>query len=467
MTSLLNNRKDPGSFRDPSGFLFCQGDSIFRQINHVYKENYDHLMRSGLYETLTNADLMIEHTEENIKIAQTETEKAYKIIKPERLSMISYPYEWCFSQLKKAALTTLEIQKQSLKFGMSLKDCSAYNIQLINGKPVLIDTLSFEKYIEGRPWPAYRQFCQHFLSPLALMSYTDIRLNQLLRVFIDGVPLDLAAKLLPFRSCFLFTLLSHIHLHAKYQDRFADRTVQTNRRKMSRAGFLGIIDSLEAGVRKLKWRHRGSEWDDYYEEINYSEEALNEKQQLVSEFLERIRPESVWDLGANIGLFSRIASNKGIQTMSFDNDPTCVEMNYRRVVDDKETHILPLFIDLTNPSPGIGWRHHERKSLMERGPADTVFALALIHHLTISNNVPFKEIGIFFSNICRFLIIEFVPKSDSQVQRLLASREDIFPDYTQQAFEATMKKYFFVKDVRKIEGTQRILYLMSKDDSIG
>ena len=100
------------------------------------------------------------------------------IIKPERIPFISYPYEWSFSQLKDAARLTLQIQKFALEKGLSLKDCSAYNIQFFRGRPILIDTLSFERYREGEPWAAYRQFCQHFLAPLALISYTDVRLNQ-------------------------------------------------------------------------------------------------------------------------------------------------------------------------------------------------------------------------------------------------------------------------------------------------
>jgi len=154
---------------------------------------------------------------------------------------ISYPYEWSFSQLKAAALATLEIQKRALAFGMSLKDSSAYNIQFVHGKPILIDTLSFEMYQEGLPWVAYRQFCQHFLAPLALMSYRDIRLNQLLRVYLDGIPLDLAASLIPFRTRFKLPLQLHIYLHARSQRHFSAKAVDgyKTRGKVSRQSLLG------------------------------------------------------------------------------------------------------------------------------------------------------------------------------------------------------------------------------------
>jgi ribosomal protein L11 methylase PrmA len=204
------------------------------------------------------------------------------------------------------------------------------------------------------------------------------------------------------------------------------------------------------------------EWADYYQDTNYSSDAFVHKKQIVAEFIDKIDPGSIWDLGANVGVFSRIASDKGIPTVSFDIDSAAVENNYLECVRREETNILPLVLDLTNPSPGIGWGNEERLSLAERGPTDCVLALALVHHLVVSNNVPFNRIAGFLGDICRSLIIEFVPKSDSQVQRLLATREDIFPDYTQQCFENEFKKHFKIESSAGIRDSQRTLYLMRK-----
>lgn len=449
------------SFRDPSGFLFLRDGVIYRQVNRVYKEHYDHLINSGLYKSLVDSGLLIPHEEVDINYAKYKD--AYRVLKPEPIDFISYPYEWSFSQLKDSASTTLEIQKEALKYGMTLKDCSAYNIQFRKGKPVFIDTLSFERYHEGEPWVAYKQFCEHFLAPLALMSYRDIRLNQLLRVYIDGVPLNLASSLLPFYSRFNFHLLLHVHFHSKSQKHYADKPIRKEliKKRVSLTSFLGLIDSLESSVRKLKWCPKATEWDDYYvSNNNYILEAINHKKQLVSDFLDRISPKTVWDLGANTGLFSRIASNKGIPTVCFDIDPACVEINYLTAVDKGETNIFPLLLDLTNPSPGIGWENKERTPFLERGHADTVLALALIHHLVISNNLPLDRIASFFNKICNSLIIEFVPKSDSNVQRLLATRKDIFSNYTQGAFECEFGKLFSLQTSEKIRNSERTLYLM-------
>jgi ribosomal protein L11 methylase PrmA len=454
------NEKISSSFRDPSGFLFNRNGRLYRQINSSYKENYDFFMSSGLYQALAKAEILVSHQEVDIEAASPGT--VYKVIQPKKISFISYPYEWCFSQLKEAALITLKIQKIALDFGMSLKDSSVYNIQFQGPRPILIDTLSFEKYQKDKPWVAYRQFCQHFLAPLALASLRDIRLQQLLRVFIDGIPIDLASALLPFNSRFKFPLLSHIHLHAKTQKDFADKTVNKSGYKMSQISLRGLIDNLESAVSSLKCKQVGSEWGKYYEETNYSSQSFAHKKEIVTRFLDKTNPRCVWDLGANLGIFSRIASSRGIETVAFDNDVDAVEKSYLKCRRDNEAQFLPLVVDLTNPSSSIGWQNQERMSLMERGPVDVVFALALVHHLAISNNLPLVNIAEFFHKLCKFLIIEFVPKKDSKVQKLLATREDIFPHYTQQDFENEFKKLFNIRDSLRVRDSQRTMYLMQK-----
>jgi len=453
----MNSKPVSSSFRDPSGFLFYRDNVLYRQVNQTYRLHYEHLHQSGLYKALIDARLLVPHDESDI---QPCTAGSFKVIKPQTIPFISYPYEWCFSQLKDAALTTIEIQKKALEHNMSLKDASAYNIQFLNSRPVLIDTLSFELYRKDEPWVAYRQFCQHFLAPLALMSLTDIRLQQLLRVYIDGIPLDLAAHLLPMKTYGRFSLLSHIHLHARSQKKYADQAVKVNSRKMSMFAMKALVDSLETAIKKLCWQPYGTEWAEYYDQTNYTEQSFELKRSLVANMLDAAGPSSVWDLGANTGVFSRIASSRGIPTVAFDIDPAAVEKNYLDCVRDNEGGLLPLVLDLTNPSSAIGWAGQERQSIAQRGPADAVLALALIHHLAITNNVPLIKIAEFLHSLCSHLIIEFVPKSDSQVQRLLATREDIFDRYDREHFEQEFREYFILKKCVNIDGSQRTLCLM-------
>jgi ribosomal protein L11 methylase PrmA len=449
----------PSSFRDPNGFLFRRNGRLYRQVNDIYRADYKQLMESGLYRDLTEKGLLVRHEETS---EPQMSGGGSLVIQPETIPFISYAYEWSFSQLQDAAMATLSIEKKALEHGMSLKDASAYNIQFRGSRPVLIDTISFEQYREGEPWVAYRQFCQHFLAPLALMSHTDVRLSQLLRVNIDGIPLDLASHLLPSKTHLNLGLATHIHLHAQAQHKYADKQAKPSGRKMSRVAFLGIIDNLESTTKKLSWKPEGTEWGDYYSATNYTDTSLEHKAQLVAEYLERVSPKTVWDLGANTGRFSRIAADRGIPTVAFDIDPAAVELNYLHCRKRDEKSMLPLLSDLTNPSPAIGWENRERQSLIERGPCDTAMALALIHHLAIGNNLPFDRIVDFLAGICRTLVIEFVPKSDSQVQRLLATREDIFPGYTQAGFEQAFSSRFAVLASSPVRDSQRTIYLMER-----
>ncbi len=462
--SVPSHHFEPSSFRDPSGFLFYSGDTLYRQINSSYKEDYEHLMTSGLYEKLVESHLLVPHETSDVVTPIHNKDKSFKIIKPSIIPFVSYPYEWSFSQLKQAALATLEIQSIAMDFGMTLKDSSAYNIQFKDCKPILIDTLSFEMYKEGDIWKAYKQFCSHFLAPLALMAHKDIRLSQLLRNYVDGIPLDMASALLPTKMFLSYSLLAHIHAHAKSQKHYGDKKVKiAKQKKLSKNQFVGLVSSLHSGIQKLNWSPKGTQWADYYSDTNYSEQGFEQKKRVVSDWLDDVKPSVVWDLGANTGVFSRTATSKGIFTVSFDIDPAAVEQNFLSAQKDRDANILPLLLDLTNPSPSVGWANSERKSFVDRGPADTVMALALIHHLAISNNLPLYRIATFFKTIVsRFLIIEFIPKSDSQISRLLVTREDIFADYTGETFEKAFSDFFDIRQKLKLGDSERVLYLMKK-----
>ncbi|MFT4521345.1 MAG: hypothetical protein ACI8ZN_000274 [Bacteroidia bacterium] len=445
----------PSSFRDPAGFVFKKEGNIYRNVLSAGQADYDALMDSGLYESLTKKGYLLEHDE-----VET-SDGAYKTLKPLQIPFITYPYEWSYGQLKDAALLTLFVQKEALKKNMCLKDASAYNIQFLNGKPVFIDTLSFEPYVVGQPWVAYKQFCQHFLGPLALAAHSDIRCLYMLRTHIDGLPLDLVSALLPTRTRFKFSLATHIHIHAKTQGKYANKAVDVSKKgSVSALGMSGLIDNLLTAVKGLKWNPKGTEWGNYYEFTNYSSVAFDHKKDIVSNFIKEVNPITLWDLGANDGTFSRLASNAGVQTMSYDIDPIAVEKNYRRVRKEGTKNLLPALLDLTNPSPSIGWANTERDSIEKRGKVDVVMALALVHHLSISNNTPLDSVASYFQSLCKYLIIEFVPKGDSQVDILLTTRTDIFPNYTLQGFEKAFLPFFDVIQKVGVNESTRTMYLL-------
>ncbi len=449
-----------GSFRDPSGFVYTRDGTLFRQVNSGFRQTFEAFLASGLCEELVRDGFLVPH--EPVGLEHSATPEAYAVLRPERLPFVSYPYEWSFGQLQDAAALTLQIQERALRKGFTLRDSSAYNIQFQGGRPIFIDTLSFEPWEEGKPWAAYKQFCEHFLLPLTLMSTTDIRCGTLLRTYVDGIPLDLGSRLLPHRSWTSLSAALHIHLHAWAQGRYAGSAVTSaaKGKSMSQRSLLTLVKNLSTATQRLSWRPSGTEWADYTTDNNYSDAASRSKREMVVAHLAAVKPKTVWDLGANTGEYSRAARELASYVVSFDVDPAAVERNYRRVRSEKETGILPLLLDLTNPSPGQGWAGRERLSLEERGPADAVLALALVHHLAIGNNLPLERIAAYFRRLGRHLVIEFVPKSDSQVSRLLLSRPDIFPGYTKEGFEEAFQRHYHIQSVARVADSERWLYAM-------
>jgi len=446
-----STKNESGSFRDPSGNIFYQNGNVYRNINFVYQNDYDLLMDSGLYTKLSSQNLLVKHQE------ISHSKNIFKVIKPNIIPFVSYPYEWCFDQLKAAALLTLNIQKIALDYNMSLKDATGFNIQFIGQKPIFIDTLSFEKYVPGHPWVAYRQFCQHFLAPLTLMSYTDIQLNKLLLSFLDGIPLNLTTNLLPILAKIKPGIFAHIVLNATSQQVLSTTSENKNKYKVSKLGLMGIIDSLISTVSRLQPKKYKSTWGEYYSNTNYQTKSFIAKKQLVLKLLKNLSAKSILDLGSNNGLFSEVVSKTGAYVISADYDQNAVQDCFIHI---KKDNVLPLVIDFLNPSPSLGWANAERKSFWDRLNIDVIMMLATIHHLAIANNLPFAKIASTISAKCKYLIIEFVGKDDSQVKILLSQREDIFINYNQSSFESEFSKFFKIIKKENIPHTSRTLYLM-------
>ena len=451
-----------GSFRDPSGFVFTAGGTLYRQVNRSFSDEYDACVSSGLYDDLIANGLLVAHRDLGVGLAAAPD--AHTVIEPTPVPFVSYPYEWSFGQVRDAALLTLDVQDRALERGFVLRDASAYNVQIVDGRPLFIDTLSFERYRDGSPWAAYKQFCEHFLVPLALMSARDARCGRLQREYLDGNPLDLGSALLPRASWLRPSALLHLHLHARAMRRYASASVAevTGGRRVSREAVHRLTASLREAVQGMDWQPTGTAWAGYASDHNYSDRAIEAKRRLVREYVAAVAPRTVWDLGGNTGTFSRLAREAAHMVVCLDADPAAVELNYREVRARSETGLLPLQMDLMNPSPAHGWAHEERLSLESRGPADLVMALALVHHLAIANNVPLPALASWLARLAGSLVIEFVPKSDSQVGRLLTNRADIFPHYTLEGFERAFEPEWRIEAQQRIDDSERTLYLMRR-----
>ena len=454
--------KHPASFRDPSGYIFTHQGLLYRQVNRCFAGPFDKLMKEGCYQQLTDKQWLIPHTTvaENL----TGDPEWYATLRPERVPFVSYPYEWSFDMLKDAALLTLRILKTSLDFGLILKDASAYNILFRNGKPVFIDTLSFDIYREEEPWVAYRQFCEHFLGPLLLMHYRKLPLHPLLLAWPDGIPLSITRALLPVKSRFSLHCWLHIHLHAKVSARPKPSTAPTI--SFSRKKLINLVNSLEILLGRLRLNAAPSHWSGYYEEAAERENYLAEKQKIFTRWLGTLTGirEAV-DLGANDGLFSSMIAATGIPVVAADGDPLCINRLYRQLREETapKAPVYPLIADLANPSPALGANHEERTALLPRLASDLVTALALVHHLAIGRNMPWPLIAALFGRVCRKqLIIEFVPRQDPKVIQMLAGRKDIFTSYDPESFEAAFGAYFAIQQKEPIGDSGRVLYLMNR-----
>jgi hypothetical protein len=454
--------RDPGSFRDPSGFVFRRDGVLYRQVNRAFEEKWQAASDAGILSRWQASGRLVGHEVADISLA-ADPGHALAVLRPDPVAFISYPYEWTFGQLKDAALLTLDLQDDAERSGFTLRDASAYNIQFQRGRPILIDSLSVEPLRPAEPWAAYRQFCQHFVAPLALMSRRDIRCGLMLRDHLDGIPLDLASTLLPGRTRLAAGLASHVHLHARAQRRFAG----AGRPVRAAAGMgatrrAALLDSLRRTITGLRWSPGGTEWAEYDRQTSYSDEGTRAKEAIVEAMLRDAGGAVAWDLGANVGRFSAIASGLGRRVVAWDVDPAASERHYQRLKSAGATAVLPLVQDLVNPSPALGWAGAERAAFVDRSDADVVMALALVHHLAISNNVPLASIAALFAGLAPSAIVEFVPKDDPMVGRLLASRPDVFPDYTPDGFERAFGTRFRIVERAPIPDSTRVLYRLER-----
>ena len=451
-----------GSFRDPAGFVFEQDGVLYREVDRSFADTWDAVVDSGLYEALHQRGLLVHHEVVDTAIG---TERAHVVLRPERLPVVSFPYEWSPGQLRDAALLTLEVQSVALEHGMILRDASAYNVQLRRGRAVFIDTLSFEPWEEGTPWVAYSQFCDHFLGPLALQTKVDHRLRRLLVADVGGVPTDLVAQLLPGRTKLRPALLMHLHLQGRSRAnaREVDPDAEQRTATFSRNAMVGLVRGLRKAVESLTWDGAGTTWSDYDETADhYDDQARAVKEQAVRDAVATVEPDLVWDLGANTGRFASIAAESGATAVAWDLDAGAVERAWQRVSASSPAtgDVIPLVQDLANPSPALGWAHGERPSLADRGPVDLVFALALIHHLAIGNNVPLADVIARLAGFGDHLLVEWVPKDDPKVRVLLATREDVFTTYTRDDFDAACDAAGTVVSRTPVPGTGRELVLL-------
>jgi len=458
---VTSKEQHSSSFRDPSGYIFIEDNILKRRILPIYFKQYYKLKKSNFFDKLFKFGLLINHKE----VSASDTEI---VICPEQIPFITYPYEWSFVQYKEAALFTLKLQKFALENEFSLKDASAFNVTFHNGKAIFIDTLSFDFYEENTPWRGYKQFVTHFFGPLLLAHYHGSEILKLISNFIDGIPVKTIASMLPFKTKLNPFLYSNIHLLSKFEDKHnEDYKGEAKVTALSKKGQLNIIESLYSYIKKLELKEQ-SEWGDYYNKTNYSDNAFNLKANIINGWVNTLNAKTVIDIGGNNGAFvRRITSNLDLALVC-DVDNNAVDNNYRQVKKNKESYMLPFVLDVLNPSANIGFNNTERFSFIERikdFAPDVTLALAVIHHMTLSGNITFEMSAHFFASFSEHLVIEFPKQNDSWVQRLLKAKGEFkshFDFYSLKNFKSDFLKYFTIVEEQSVEDSERVLFLLKR-----
>jgi len=451
---------EPGSFRDPESRVFYAGDEVYRALSADGLGDFEALAATGL---LDDPRLIGTRRADDVSALRgLLVHEPAGVLRHERIPFVSYPYEWTFSMLKDAALVQLDLLLAALEHDLVLKDSTPYNVQFRGATPQFVDIGSFERIREGEPWVGYRQFCMLYLYPLLLQSAKGVPFQPWLRGAIDGITPGQMRGLMSFRDRFRKGVFTNVFLHARLEKRYADRPDQVKqevKRVFKKELFVANVRKMRKLVERQSWDPPEGVWTAYGERNSYTDDDAARKDAFVREVATSREWGLVWDIGANNGRYSRIAAEGARTVVAVDADQGPVELLYRDLRSEGDEKILTLTMNLADPSPGLGWRGLERRSMPERGTPDLVLALALIHHVAISANVPVKEFVDWLTSLRTALVIEFPTREDPMVKKLLApKREGLHPDYELGFFERCLNEAFEVDRSERLESGTRVLY---------
>lgn len=452
--------REPGSYRDRKGSVFYRGERVFRRLGPEALQHWSLLRRQPFFEAASTAGSIIGTWEAEPETAE---EPGAHVLEHERIPFVSYPYEWAFGMLKDAALLHLDLMRQALAADMILKDASPYNIQWRGVRPVFIDIPSFEPLRRGEAWVGYRQFCELFLYPLMLQSYKGADFRPWLRGRLDGIPAEELRGLMSPRDLLRPGVLLHVAVQSALQRRYAG-SKSNMRGALAEAGFdkamiLRNVEKLTRLVARLEMPRGRTTWSDYDRTHSYDAAEFARKEDFVRRAASSRHWRLAWDLGCNTGTFSRIASDYADCVIAMDGDAKAVEYLYQREKAGKASQsILPLVVNLADPSPSQGWRGLERKDLAARGRPELTLCLALVHHIVISANIPLADFIGWLAGLGTSLVIEFVGREDEMVQTLLANREDQYDDYHPEIFRNLLAAHFDIREEQDLKGGKRRLY---------
>lgn len=453
----MTQKRELSSYRDPDGYITYVNDDVYRHVLNgsapvllpQYKKFFDKAVADEMLVPFEVSGQIHSVTDEPPKGAS---------LKLKRLPLITYPYEWGFEQLKEAALLTLDIGLLALEHGLSLKDATAFNVQQYKGKMIFIDHTSFEPSDNKLPWRSYSQFCRHFIAPLLVTSRTGRNANKSFLVNLEGLDLQEAGAALPFRDRFKPSVFMHIYLHSFLINRLKDTNDEQKIKSARNGNQKAFLQHLREFVKKIPPPRYATEWHDYYNMTNYEGQSFGEKEAAIRALLGSQHYSCIWDMGGNNGHFSRIMAGSADHVVSMDIDYAAIDLNYIKNRQAKIKNIFPLVMDFTNPSPALGFGNSERTTIDDRSKPDLMFALALIHHLAVTYNIPFATMAERFRLNNADLVVEFVDRDDSQFKKLLQNKQDTYEAYNRANFEKSFSACFDLAGKYDIAGTCRTLY---------
>jgi hypothetical protein len=458
---------EPGSYRDPDSRVIVTQEGVFRALSQSGLDDWEALKGSQLFaDEVARGRLIATEATELAVPDDLLTGGAAGVLAHERIPFVSYPYEWTFGMLRDAGLLQLDLLDRALGEQMILKDSTPYNVQWRGAAPVFVDIGSFERHRESEPWIGYRQFCTLFLFPLMFQAYRDVPFHPWLRGSLEGISPVEAAAVLSLRDRFRRGVPMHVALHARMERRHGSDSGREVKENLRQAGFK--VEIVRANVRKmrklverLQWKLPDTAWTGYGADPGYADEDREAKERFVAAAAERRTPALTWDLGTNDGNYARIAARSSDYVIAMDADHATVEQLYRalREEDGPAGKVLPLVIDLCDPSPDRGWRNLERPALAKRGKPQLTLCLALIHHLSITRNVPVREVVAWLASLTSSLVIEFPTREDPMVKRLLAAKRDEgHADYDLAHFERCLEERFEVHNRLELPSGTRVLF---------
>jgi SAM-dependent methyltransferase len=469
------------SFRDPAGALLVREGRVLRLVNRQGEEDINASLGSGALRGFVDAGRLVTARRledqsaadllRELRVAEWPGESVSLVVEHERIPFQSFPYEWPPEMLHAAASLTLDLAEAMLAEGRGLKDATPYNVLFRGPQPVFVDWLSFERRDPTDPtWLAYAQFVRTFLLPLLVAKQFGLGLNQILLSKRDGLEPEEVYRLCGWgkrlKPPFLTLATIPTQLGAR---KGADASIYRPKKVESPEKARFILEhqfrQLRRLLRKVEPDAAGSAWAEYMgPKQHFTDEYLRRKQEFVERALGRFAPQSVLDIGCNTGHFSRLAARGGARVVSLDQDPVVVGSVWK-MASAEGLDILPLTVDVTRPSPGVGWLNGECPAFLDRarGHFDAVLMLAVIHHMLVGERVPLPEILKLASELTRdALVVEFVGTSDPMFRRLTRGREHLFGYLTREFFESTARQHFELLESEEIAPGDRRIYLLKK-----